>query len=57
MEFARSKKGICVSQRKYVLDLLNEIGMFRYKIVETPIEANRKLEPAKPEDVVDRERF
>ena len=57
MEFARSKKGICVSQRKYVLDLLNETGMLGCKIAETPIEANRKLEPAKPEDVVDRERF
>ena len=57
MEFARSKKGICVSQRKYVLDLLNETGMLECKIVETPIKANTKLEPAKPEDVVDRERF
>ena len=27
MEFARSKRGIFVSQRKYVLDLLGEIGM------------------------------
>ena len=57
MEFARSKKGICVSQRKYVLDLLNETGMLGCKIAETPIEANRKLEPTKLEDVVDRERF
>ena len=31
--------------------------MLGCKIAETPIEANRKLEPAKPEDVVDRERF
>ena len=57
MKFARSKKGIYVSQRKCVLNLLNETGMLGCKIVETPIEANRKLEPAKPKDVVDRERF
>ena len=27
MEFTRSRKGIFVSQRKYVLDLLKEIGL------------------------------
>ena len=31
MEVARSKKGICVSQRKYILDLLSETGMLRSK--------------------------
>ncbi|XP_062080723.1 uncharacterized mitochondrial protein AtMg00810-like [Humulus lupulus] len=38
MEFSRSKKGIFVSQRKYTLDLLNEIGMLRSRPRKTPIE-------------------
>ena len=40
MEFARSKEGIFVNQRKYILDLLNETGMFGCKVAETPIEPN-----------------
>lgn len=36
MEFARSKDGIAVSQRKYVLDLLEETGLFRCKAAKTP---------------------
>ena len=40
IEVARSRKGIFISQRKYVLDLLKEIGMFECKAVETPIEVN-----------------
>ena len=38
MEFARSKKDVFVSQRKYVLDLLSETGMIGCKIAETSIE-------------------
>ncbi|RVX20745.1 Retrovirus-related Pol polyprotein from transposon TNT 1-94 [Vitis vinifera] len=38
MEIARSKKGIAVSQRKYVLDLLNETGMLGCKPAETPMD-------------------
>ncbi|XP_060964985.1 retrovirus-related Pol polyprotein from transposon RE2 [Cannabis sativa] len=44
MEFARSKEGIFVSQRKYVLDLLNETGMMGCKPAETPSEPNVKLQ-------------
>ena len=36
MEFARSKKGLFVSQRKYVLDLLREIGLLGCKAAEHP---------------------
>ncbi|KAK2981051.1 hypothetical protein RJ640_007654 [Escallonia rubra] len=43
MEIARSKKGIAVSQRKYVLDLLKETGMSGCRSVETPIDPNKKL--------------
>ena len=57
MEFTRSKVGIFVNERKYILDLLKEIGLFGCKAVETPIEANLKLHPTKIENVIDRERF
>ncbi|KAK2994957.1 hypothetical protein RJ640_027861 [Escallonia rubra] len=40
MEIARSRKGIAVSQRKYVLDLLKETGMSGCRHVETPIDPN-----------------
>jgi len=32
IEFVRSKKGISLSQRKYVLDMLLEVGMFVCKL-------------------------
>ena len=32
IEFTRSKKGICVSQWKYVLDLLGETGLLGCKV-------------------------
>ncbi|KAI5340363.1 hypothetical protein L3X38_019637 [Prunus dulcis] len=43
IEVARSKTGIFLSQRKYVMDPLIETGMFGYKHVDTPIEMNHKL--------------
>ncbi|XP_073016671.1 uncharacterized protein [Primulina eburnea] len=43
MEFARSSKGLAVSQRKYIMDLLKETGMSDCKPAETPIDANKKL--------------
>ena len=51
IEVARSRKGILISQRKYVLDLLKEIGMLGCKDVETPIEANHKVETTMREAV------
>lgn len=43
IEVMYSKKGIFLSQRKYVMDLLSEIGMMRSKLCETPIEPEVKL--------------
>ena len=43
MEIARSKKGISVSQRKYILDLLQDTGMSACKPADTPIDPNLKL--------------
>jgi hypothetical protein len=42
IEVARSKHGIFLSQRKYVLDLLTETGMLGCKPIDTPIEQNHK---------------
>lgn len=57
MEFARSKEGIFVNQRKYVLDLLRETGLLGCKATETPIEPNLKIQSAKPEDVLNKEQY
>ena len=43
MEVARSKKGIVVSQRKYILDLLKETGMNGCRPLDTPMDPNVKL--------------
>jgi RecJ-like exonuclease len=43
-EVARSKKGIFISQRKYILDLLQETDMLRSKPAKSPIDVNHKLQ-------------
>ena len=43
MRVAWSKKRIVVSQWKYILDLLKEIGMSSCKPVDTPIDPNKNL--------------
>ncbi|CAL9029136.1 unnamed protein product [Prunus brigantina] len=43
IEVARSKTGIFLSQRKYVMDLLTETGMLGCNPADTPIEMNHKL--------------
>ncbi|XP_020249231.1 uncharacterized protein LOC109826619 [Asparagus officinalis] len=43
IEIARSRKGIVLSQRKYVLDLLSETGMLGCRVASTPIEQNHKM--------------
>ncbi|RVW88342.1 Retrovirus-related Pol polyprotein from transposon TNT 1-94 [Vitis vinifera] len=57
MEIARSKKGIAVSQRKYVLDLLNETGMLGCKPAETPMDTTVKLEESDGSVPVDKGRY
>ena len=55
MEVARSRKGISISQSKYVLDLLTETDMLGCKPNDTPIKARNKMESdGKP---VDREKY
>lgn len=43
IKFARCKKGIFVSQRIYILDLLDETGMLGCKLSKTPIELGNKV--------------
>ncbi|KAK0581627.1 hypothetical protein LWI29_016112 [Acer saccharum] len=43
IEVARSKHGIFLSQRKYVLDLLTETGMLASKPADTLMDQNHKL--------------
>lgn len=57
MEVARSKKGIVVSQRKYVLDLLKETGMSGCRPADTPIDPNQKLGDGKEGDPVNTARY
>nr|XP_016476212.1 PREDICTED: uncharacterized mitochondrial protein AtMg00810-like [Nicotiana tabacum] len=44
IEVARSKRGIFISQRKYILDLLKESGMTGCRPAESPVESNHKLQ-------------
>ena len=43
VEVTKSKKGIFLSQRKYVLDLLSEIGKLWTKPFSTPMVPNSQL--------------
>lgn len=44
IEVLRSKRGIFVSQRKYILDLLAKTGLFDCKPAETPMVVNHGLQ-------------
>nr|XP_033515868.1 uncharacterized protein LOC104111161 [Nicotiana tomentosiformis] len=43
IEFARSSKGTYMSQRKYALELIAELGLAGSKPASTPLEVNQKL--------------
>ncbi|RVW73986.1 Retrovirus-related Pol polyprotein from transposon RE1 [Vitis vinifera] len=57
MEVARSKRGIVVSQRKYILDLLKEMGMSGCRPADTPIDPNQKLGDTKDGNLVNTTRY
>ena len=56
MEFDRSKSGILVNQRKYILDLLKETGLLGCWVAETPIENNLKLEATIEQEIKEKEK-
>lgn len=43
MEFSRSKKGILIDKRKYVLEIISQLGLGNAKPAWTPLDANIKL--------------
>ncbi|XP_038885878.1 uncharacterized mitochondrial protein AtMg00810-like [Benincasa hispida] len=57
MEVARSRQGISISQRKYTLDLLKEIGKTGCKPADTPVEYNAKLGVINNKVPVSKERY
>ena len=57
IEIAQSKKNIAILQRKYVLDLVNEIGMLGCKPAETPMDTTVKLEENDGSAPVDKGRY
>ena len=57
IEVARSRHGIFISQRKYVLDLLKETRMLGSKACDTPIDSNQKLDDGSNEAETDKGRY
>jgi Reverse transcriptase (RNA-dependent DNA polymerase)/Integrase core domain len=57
IEVCRNKKSIFLSQRKYILDLLTEVGMLECKPAETPCVKNIKLDENRSSKSVNKERY
>ena len=57
IEVLRSKKGIFINQRKYILDLLAEIGMIDCKPTDTPMVQNHGLQMKEGAKLTDRGRY
>lgn len=57
IEVMRSKEGIFLSQRKYVLDLLAETGLLDCKPTETPIAVNHGLRGDSSNRPADKEQY
>nr|GEW03957.1 putative ribonuclease H-like domain-containing protein [Tanacetum cinerariifolium] len=57
IEVLRSKQGIFICQKKYVLDLLAETGMIDCKPVDTPMMVNQKLYMEEKAKLADKGRY
>ena len=57
MEVARSSKGLSISQRKYILDLLEETGMTGCKPADTPMQSNMKFSVEENGEKADKGRY
>ena len=57
IEIAQSKSGVVMSQRKYVLDILEETCMLDRKLVDTTMNPNVKLVPGQGEPLRDPWRY
>ncbi|XP_017413067.1 uncharacterized mitochondrial protein AtMg00810-like [Vigna angularis] len=57
IEVAHSKKGIFISQKKYITDLLKETGKTTCKPTSTPIDPNMKLRNVEEGTAIDKEMY
>ncbi|XP_016207148.1 uncharacterized protein LOC107647592 [Arachis ipaensis] len=57
IEVLQSSKGIFISQRKYILDLLAETRMVDCKSIDTPMQVNHKLKIVEGAILADKERY
>ena len=57
IEVLRSKRGIFINQRKYILDLLSEPGMMDCKPTETPMVTNHGLQIVVGAEMANQERY
>ncbi|XP_068483246.1 uncharacterized mitochondrial protein AtMg00810-like [Phaseolus vulgaris] len=57
IEVVHSKKGIFISQQKYITDLLKETGKTACKPASTPIDPNIELGSAEEDNVADKEMY
>ena len=53
LEIARSAQGICLSQRKYALSLLEETGFLDSKPISIPMDSSQKLSATEGEQLAD----
>ena len=57
IEIAQSNSGVVMSQRKYVLDILEETVILNCKPIDTPMDLNVKLVPGQGEPLRDPGRY
>ncbi|KAM0019206.1 putative RNA-directed DNA polymerase [Helianthus debilis subsp. tardiflorus] len=57
IEVLRSKQGIFICQKKYILDFFAEIGMIECKPAETPMMVNHGLHMEDGAELADKERY
>ncbi|WMV24733.1 hypothetical protein MTR67_018118 [Solanum verrucosum] len=57
IEVAQSGHGIAITQRKYALDILEDVGMLGCKQVDSPMDPNTKLIPRQGEPLKNRSRY
>ncbi|KAJ0503054.1 putative RNA-directed DNA polymerase [Helianthus annuus] len=57
IEVLRSRRGIFICQKKYILDLLAETGMVDCKPADTPLKVNHKLRMEEGAELTNKERY